>query len=434
MVIAMNYNKIQRLNELLEYAKGRNEFYRRLYNNVNLPISNVKEIPILYRDKIRKSKNEIISQPNSISELKHDQTNGTTEGKALDIYRTEQEWIACDLNLWKTRRRINRIAAQKYAFYYFNGSNFSKKHNKFSNGSYTAIQFPMMKQHIDDYVEDLNVMINEKITWIIAPPSILFTLACVAVKNNVKIEIPVIESTSEYLPNIYRSFFEAVFVGKVYVHYSCHEVWGMAFSDENGNLKIMDNVIIDEIDDDRFDNGFKKCIVTNLMVRSMPFIRYELSDLIRIDDDILYTYGFRWTEHMIVSGIDIHCSFFVNTFLKFEQLTLIPLENYQLVYTDNKIILNLINIPSNLNEPIKFYLQSKIKESYHLNIPVEILSSKRFFVDTVSGKMRGIIKHSDVNWNSEEFNFFDDVCKNYYDSLQSNPRQKAYIKEGGEVD
>lgn len=402
----MNYNKNQKLNELLEYAINNNEFYRKLYNNVYLPINDTKEVPILYREEIRKSKIEIISHPYSISELKHDQTNGTTEGKPLDLYRTEQEWIASDLNLWKIRRRIDRIAAQKYAFYYFNGSNFSNKFNKYTNCSYTAIQFPMMKEHIDDYVEDLNTMIKEKITWIIAPPSILFTLACVAVKNNIKINIPVIESISEYLPNIYRSFFEAVFAGKVYVHYSCHEVWGMAFSDNNGNLKIMDNVIIEEIDDDRFDNGYKKCVVTNLSIRSMPFIRYELSDLIKIEGDTLFTYGFRWTEHMLVNNIDIHCSFFVNAFLKFEELALIPLENYQLVYKENKIILILINIPTNFHETIKLYLESKIKENFDIYIPVEILSSNRFLVDIISGKMRGIIKYNNVNWSSEEFNYF----------------------------
>jgi len=396
-------DKLSRLNELLQYAKENNAFYESLYQGLEMPVSDTRNIPILHRRDIRKNKYGIISKPYTLEGLMHDKTNGTTEKIPLDIYRTEYEWIKSNMDLWKKRRSVSKRHSSKYAFYYYNGNDHSLSHKNFSNGNYKAFHFPMMKQGVCQFANDLYMMKKENIKWVIAPPSILFTLACVALQHEIDIEIPIIESISEYLPHQYISLFEKVFRSKVYDNYGCHEVWGIAYSDSNGELRVMENVIVEELVDDRFLNGFKRCIVTNLTVKSMPFIRYELSDLIKVNGDVLQTYGFRWNEYVQLDNTNIHCSVFMNIFENFDAIRLLPLENYQLIYKEDGIVLILMNVEKYLHNYIREHLERNLAEIYRKTISVSVLASKRFLVDTVSGKMRGIVNYYDVNVN-EEFN------------------------------
>jgi phenylacetate-coenzyme A ligase PaaK-like adenylate-forming protein len=400
-----NDKKMKALNSLLMYVVENNSYYRNLYRDINIPINRIEQLPLLLRSDIRANKDAIISALYDITKLKYDKTNGTTDGKPVDIYKTHGEWVNADMSLWRKRRSINRAASRRYAFYYYNGNDYSKTCKIFKSEDHLAIQFPMKKVHIDQFIYDLNLMKKENISWLIAPPSIIYTIASVAMKNNVDITFDIIESISEYLPSFYRVMFEDVFKCSVYVHYSCHEVWGMAYSDDKGNMEIMDNVIIEIQEDKRFKNGYGKCIVTNLMVKSMPFIRYELSDLLIQDGNYIKIFGFRYMESVYIKNIDIHCCFFANIFADFNKIELLPLENYQIIYNQYEIILILVNTDIKLNQEIKLFMETKIKEYYKLDINIRIINGARFYVDTYSGKMRGIIEEQRVNYDSTEFNY-----------------------------
>lgn len=408
-------SKKNKITSLIEFAKDNNRFYSDFYKDYDLSSEDLSCLPVLERRFIREHSEEIISNGYCKDNLKHDHTNGTTEGKPLDIYKTDTEWIALDLDLWKTRRRINKKASEKYAFYYFNGNDYSEPYRLRVHGNRTTLQLPMRKKDEKDFLEDLKMMDEQKIKWIIAPPSIIFSLCCIAIKYNFEINIEVIETISEYLPKIYKHFFESVLGGKVYVHYSCHEIWGMAFSDQSGKFKIMDECFLQVKRDDRFHSGYGRCIATNLRIKSMPFINYELSDLVVIEDDYVKTYGFRWTEKVKLKCGTIHCSFFDNIFLEYKDEVLLPLENYQIVYNEDKIFIYLIGKNEEKCEKISQYVSKKLKESFDFEVDVECISTSRFFVDSISGKMRGIISYDDVNWNGWEFHLINKISQRYLD-------------------
>lgn len=409
--------KIAKLNQLLTYVCKENDFYSKFYIGVELPVNSIKNLPILQRSHIRECGNSIISNTYKNKKLKYDRTNGTTEGKPLEIYKTNTEWIALDLDLWNVRRSINKKAAKKYAFYYFNGDNYSEPYRLYTSGNRTTLQFPMCKKHEKDFLRDLQLMKEHKVQWIIGPPSIIFTLCCVSIKYKFSINVAVIESISEYLPAFYKRFFENVFCGKVYIHYSCHEVWGMGFTDKTGDLQIMDECIIQTQRDNRFKRDFGKCIVTNLRIKSMPFINYELSDLIKISGTKLQTFGFRWTEDVRLKQQTIHCSFFDNIFYEFKEINLMPLENYQIVFNENQITIYLIAMSENVCKSIKQYVSFKIKENFGCDICVNCVNTYRFFVDRISGKMRGIIDYKNVNWDGWEFSLVDEISKRYIEKI-----------------
>lgn len=409
--------KLQELNELIVYLKKYNQFYKKKYENVSVPIKSILEVPFLYREEIRDNPNEIISEVIHEKKMKKDYTNGTTEGRPLEIIKTEEEWIQADFALWKIRRQIDRKSAARYAFYYFNGENYSNEIRKYGSGNRRTIQFPMKKSCEEQFAEDLKIIAQEKISWLIAPPSIIFTLCCVAIKYGIQVKINVIESISEYLPQFYKKLFELVFSGRVYIHYSCHEVWGMGFSGEDGVLHIMDDCILLQKNDTRFKGNYGRCIVTNLKLKSMPFVNYELSDLIRIVGDKVYTYGFRWTEEAYVGMQKIHCSFFDNIFIEFKEMELRPLENYQIIYSKTKILILLVTTHEEDCIKVTNYLQNRIGETYGGNIIIECKKTRRFLVDTVSGKMRGIIAKENVNFHDWEFGFVNMESENTIDKI-----------------
>ena len=397
--------KLQELNALLDFLKEHNKFYAKKLERVSLPISSVLQLPILYRKDIREYSEEIISDIVRKEEIKIDYTNGTTEGKALKILKTKAEWIEADFALWKQRREIDKKAAKRYAFYYYNGDDYSVGVKKYGERERRVLQFPMKKQNESKFVDDLKLMDAENIHWIIAPPSILFTLSCISIKYNMTVKIDIIESISEYLPEFYKLLFQKVFLGKVYVHYSCHEVWGMGFSDETGKIQIMKECILAQKTDSRFANGYGRCLVTNLKLKSMPFINYELSDLVKITGNSIETYGFRWTEEVMVGNKKIHCSFFDNIFMNFPVMYLRPLETYQIVYTDKKIVILLATTKASNCIKVSEYVGRKIREQLDFEIEVECIKTRKFLVDTVSGKMRGIVAKNKVNWEGWEFGF-----------------------------
>lgn len=409
----MKNSKLNKLNSLLNYVKENNEFYKEFYKDITLPIKNINELPILERKRIRLDINKMISNGYEKEKLKYDKTNGTTEGKPLDIYKTESEWITQDLDLWRIRRNINKEAAKRYVFYYYNGNDFSEPYRCFKSENGITLQIAMKKKSEYEFINDLKLINDYNIKWIIAPPSIIFTLCCISLKSGIKIKLDIIESISEYLPYFYKNFFEEILGGKVYIHYSCHEIWGMGYTNMKGEIEIIDQCILNTVKDERFERNYGRCIATNLRVRSMPFINYELSDLINIEGNTVKTFGFRWNEEVSVENLKIHCSFFDNIFLKYNKIELKPLENYQIIYKDDIIYIYIITEDAKLCDDIKIYVQNCIKMMFNKSITVDCKKSNRFFVDSLSGKMRGIIKYNYVNWDGWEFHLINDISKKY---------------------
>lgn len=388
---------MNKLNSFINYLLEHNSFYSEMYNEISLEKINVDQLPILHRRDIRNNYEKIISDEYDINELNKEYTNGTTEGEPLTIYKTSLERIGLDIKLWNIRRNLNAEAAKNYAFFYYNHlpSNEYKCIN--TSGCYTY-QFPMKKIDEIDYVRDLLLIKEHKIKWLIGPPSIFYTLCCIAIKHKIKVEVDIIECISEYLPNHYEKLFSHIFNCDVYVQYSCHEVWGIAFG-KNNKLELLDNTLI-KIKNQN-GNGFGKCLVTNLDLKSMPFVNYELSDLVRFNNRYLQTYGFRWTETIMLSELIIDYSFFDDIFTK--NWNMHPLDDYQIIYNDAKLIVNLTKRNRNLANEIKYTLFHEIKKVYQLEVVININITNRFNTDIISGKMRGSINYQNINYNDWEF-------------------------------
>ena len=89
-----------------------------------------------------------------------------------------------------------------------------------------------------------------------------------------------IVTTSEVLDDYSRSFIEEVTQLRVFNEYGCGEVGSIAHECEAGQLHIMaDNLLVEVEASDDLPPGFGHLLVTDLHNLAMPLIRYRLGDL-----------------------------------------------------------------------------------------------------------------------------------------------------------
>ena len=97
-------------------------------------------------------------------------------------------------------------------------------------------------------------------------------------------DLRMIKGTSEKIFSHYQDTVKMAFGRKIVSEYGSAECGIMAFESPCGNMHItMETVIIEEIDGE--------IVVTNLVSRSLPIIRYRLGDYIKISDHGLCTCG-----------------------------------------------------------------------------------------------------------------------------------------------
>lgn len=385
-------SKTNKLTGLVKYVKSNNDFYKELYSHIDGNDFDLQQLPILKRAYIKNNLSRMISSGYCIDELNRESTYGTTEGIPLKIYKSDRERIDLGISLWKYRRILNIEACKRHAYYYYNNDNPNAAPQIECGNDSVNIHFPVIKKSEMDYIKDLQIMIDHDIKWLICPPTVAFKISQLAIKYNVLPKLEMIEFLSEYVPRYYKESIEKIFNCNTCIEYGCHEIWGIAFTNKDNILTIMDNIILEKIKDNRFLNGYGRCVVTNLKLKSLPFIRYELNDLIDIQGNELRTYGFRSSDMVTIGDIKIHCSFFSNIFENNVNDKILPLEDYQIIYNDTAICLCLCNKDESYNEIFRKYLELKLIEFYQLDVKVRAKKITSFITDTFTGKMKGIVR------------------------------------------
>ena len=373
-------DKEKALKNLYDYVRENNIFYQNLYKNLHGSITGSNMIPILTRKLIREYGDLVISQTFNKTELVHDRTNGTTS-KHLDIYKSMNECVQLGVILQKTRMSID-------------------------SANYKNLVLCKPKKNETECLNFLQFIEQKSIKWVQCSPSTAYSLGMFLHKYDLKTNIRVLELISEYLPQHYRDFIESVFNCKTFIQYGCHEVWAMGFEDENKKINVMESVIVENEDDDRFTQGYGKCIVTNLIVKSMPFIRYELNDIIKIEEDkTIKTYGYRANDTIYIKDIAIHCSFFDRILHLMINIDFSPLNKYQIVYNTETIYIYVINSYEKLMK-LRGDLINLIFQEYGCKVDLQIIKTNNFFIDKNSQKMRAILKQEDC-----ENQFYDKYFK-----------------------
>jgi len=285
--------KIQqkRLQSIIEYAYQNNHFYKERFNDSNIdPYSlsfpdDIKRIPIVTKNDIRRNKQLLISDEYSIDSLLHFKTGGST-GKALDIFITEE----CSEMRFACARRHDRWAGwepgEPIGAVWGNPELPKDLKQKLKNWLlYPVIYLDTMQ------VTNASVIKFAK-EWNKTKPSLLFghahsiyILAQYIKKLSIEEITPkgIISSSMMLLPNE-RKVIENVFGIRVTDRYGCEEVSLIASECERHdgmhlNIEHLYIEFLNENGGDAKPGEEGMIIVTDLMNKAMPFIRYKVEDV-----------------------------------------------------------------------------------------------------------------------------------------------------------
>jgi phenylacetate-CoA ligase len=281
----------RRLLELWEYLWNHNQFYRQRFLSANLEMNSmqspqdIKWIPVLTKKEIRKNTDSLISAGYSKNQLQHFQTGGST-GKALDIFMTEE----CSELRNACARRHDRWTGWEPG----EPVGAAWGNPKLPRSFKERIKHGLVQPYI--YLDTMNVS-EESVkrfarAWNKTRPTLLYGHAhslFILAQEVQRIGITEIRpkgilSTSMTLLPHERSLIERTFNCTVTNRYGCEEVSliGSECERHEGMHLNIEHLFIEFLREDGSDaqpGEQGNIVVTDLMNRAMPFVRYKVEDV-----------------------------------------------------------------------------------------------------------------------------------------------------------
>lgn len=380
--------------DLLIFASLYSPYWKRVFGEIDFEptkmtsLEDIKCIPIIDKSILLKYNKEIHTDY-KFNKLFFSETSGTS-GQVLKFYRNE-EWDSC-----------NRAAMFRgYHWYgvkpwdrngYFWGYNINPK-KKFMTSLLDELQnrfrlFSYDEESIKEFVHKL-----ERAKFLTGYSSMIYEVAKIVNQMglNNRFNLKMIKGTSEKIYDSYQDEVKKAFGQKIISEYGSAESGLIAFEcPEGGHMHInMENVILEEV------NG--EAVVTNLLSRSFPIIRYKLGDYIKLAPesfkckcgrahpvllDVLGRVGKK-----VIGYKSIYPS--LTFYYVFKNLTLekgISL-NYQAVQNEKGGV--LLKIEQNEKEEISVLLKKELTKYFHDDINFEIVWGAK--LHTMDGKLKDFI-------------------------------------------
>lgn len=342
-----------RLKELIDIAYNNTEFYKNKFVNSKFhprdikKLEDIRKIPIL-------SKNELLVNKDKIQikkageKMYFAETSGST-GKPLIFYR-DQDWDAWNrASMFRGYSWYNVKPWEKNGYLW--GYNFSllkqirvklldELQNRFRIFSYNNNDIYKFLSKLGDaaFLSGYSSMIYE------------ISKEINRIGTNKYHKIKMVKGTSEKIYDSYQSEVIRAFGKKMISEYGSAETGLIAFECPNGNMHInMETVIVEEED--------SEIIVTNLISKSFPMIRYKLGDYIELGGNFKCSCG---RNHLTVKDVLGRTGKVIYGFKeKYPSLTLYYI--FKNLAIDKKIILNYVAIQKDKGM-IEIHIERKITD------------------------------------------------------------------------
>ncbi len=282
------------LSEMVAYAYANSPFYNRRFREVGFEPGDLKDfsdlakLPELTKTDLRDHVDEMVSTAVSPDEITKSVSGGTT-GIPVTFYRDsyclhyrwgvdlalaryygwrEGQWQGL---LWGAPRDvvIRKSWREKFVQYWADRV------------------FALDAWHLSDKAyEDFAAQVNKyHPTFVLAYPSLAYDLARRVEAGKVQpVRIPVINVTAEPLYDFQREKIEAVIADNVYARYGAREFGTAAFEcpRKEGLHILTDSVYLEVVPQEEGDDA-GVVLVTDLLNKAMPLIRYRVGDLGKLD-------------------------------------------------------------------------------------------------------------------------------------------------------
>ena len=281
----------QRLRDLVGFVWNHNHFYRQRMEEVGLTPADLKDtdslrlLPVLTKAEVSQKTQQMISEGYELDKLQLAKTGGST-GKALDLYFTEEcselrNACARRHDCWTGWRPGELIAAC-----WGNPKLPKTLKDKLKNNLLQPYIY-LDTMHVDaaavkDFADNWQ---KTKPTLLYGHAHSLYLLADSLRSMNIELPSPKgILSTSMMLIPSERRVIEEVFDVPVTDRYGCEEVSLIASECErhDGLHLNIEHLVIEFLDDSNLpvEAGQPgRIVVTDLMNKAMPFIRYQVEDV-----------------------------------------------------------------------------------------------------------------------------------------------------------
>ena len=385
--INMKTNQKEKLRQLLIYLYKSNLYYGNIMKEIGCnpilddPINIYNALPYMDKTTLKNINEEILTSELMGCEEKFDYTSGTS-GTIIKCYKTQEERNILALNIWINRKHFdNKVRPSNYISFF--NRDIEERIGKF----YDTNQ--------DNMIKLFRKILEYEPRWISGPISIFEKLAGL-IAEGIKFDITslkVIEFMGEYVSEEKRRFVEKNFKCKTVNNYGAQEVWCMAFECEKHHLHIQENICILD-----FYKNSNELVVTSLVNRFMPIIKYRLGDVGKIEscvcnnkNDIVVLQGGRIGN--LIVGTNILGDYF------FDQLIWDINRTYEdSIYAFQAIQREVDNFELRLvkgsayNTTIYNLLKKRMEMEFKRNLKVDVI-----FVDCIpfgrNGKMKKFIPY-----------------------------------------
>ncbi|USK60060.1 phenylacetate--CoA ligase family protein [Peribacillus asahii] len=293
--VDLKTNKFHRLNELLVFVTGFNEFYKEKYKGIHLPITSVKDLSRLpFTTKRELAEDQKLYPPygrnHSYPEgsyIRYHQTSGTTGRplKVLDTAKSWDWWSDCWVEVLKSAGVTKKDRAYlAFSFGPFIG--FWAAHEAVQKLGSMAIPGGSMSSE-----ERLNSMLQNEATVLFCTPSYALHLAEVAEKLGLNIQDSTIRkiitagepggsvpSTRAQIENLWGAkLFDHVGMTEIGAYgYSCQEQRGLHVNEAQFIAEVINPDTLEHVAPG--ERG--ELVLTNLGRFGYPMIRYRTGDAV----------------------------------------------------------------------------------------------------------------------------------------------------------
>jgi len=279
-----------KLRKLLRHSYENVPYYKRLFKEIKLinfekfSFDDLKSIPKLTKKIIKNNELDLKSLKTKNIYFKKASTGGSS-GEPLRFLLDLNSWSYSWANNFRGWGYINYKIGDKMMVL---GSSSLFENNKKSKEQFLLHKiwrfYPYNGMNMsDDVCRNYTKFIKEKkIMFLYGYSSSIFLLAKYIQKNKIKIKLKGVIPTSEISPPYYKQYFSEVFNCKVVDSYGASDGGITANQCEYGNFHLSESCIV--INEGNINPG--KILVTDLHNYIMPFINYEVGDIMFLSDEM----------------------------------------------------------------------------------------------------------------------------------------------------
>lgn len=297
-----------KLEAMLKYVSEHNDFYKKRIKEYEItnPLD-ITQWPILTRKELQENRYNMFSdgyKSKYFNQQLRRQSSSGSAGIPVNVYWDYQDWYASNMCLWRKRCEWYGIKpSDKYCVFTLNSFGITPENGKlyYINEPSNILSFNVSLICDESQYEQMAEVINGfEPKWLYIQPFVLNKLIHAYKSRNLEPArtIRYIESVGEILSSDLKRRAEEFFKVKVINMYGSEEMNGIAYECPDHHMHILNNnVLIEVLQQDKISRtGVGSCIITNFYNCAMPMIRYEIGDIIQVNNGIVESIIGRKTE------------------------------------------------------------------------------------------------------------------------------------------